>query len=226
VLADIGGRPMLEHVWRGACAAGFDRVLVATDDARVAAAAAAFGAEVVLTGEAPSGTHRVAAAVGEARVRVVNVQADQPFVDPDHLSEICACLGEGAEVATLSAPFGDPADAGEPARVKVTVDEGGRAVDFSRRPLPGARMHLGVYGFGVGWVGRCASVPPSPRSSAEDLEQLAWLDAGIAIHVRSVGRSWPSVDTEADLARARHRAVTGPTAGEPRASTTIRSQGG
>src|SRR5688572_3086189 len=137
---------MLEHVWRRTCAAGcFDRVAVATDDPRVAATAAAFGAEVISTGKARSGTERVAMAVGDADVAVVNVQADQPLLDPRHLVVLAAAIREG-EVTTLTAPgTGDPAD---PARVKVEADAEGFATAFTRKwtgPLGRTwRLHVGL----------------------------------------------------------------------------------
>jgi 3-deoxy-manno-octulosonate cytidylyltransferase (CMP-KDO synthetase) len=212
VLADLHGRTMLEHVWRRTCAAGcFDRVAVATDDPQVAAAAEAFGADVIPTGPARSGTDRVAMAVGDARVAVVNVQADQPLLDPRHLEVLAAALREG-EVTTLSAPgAGDPAD---PARVKVEVDPEGFAAAFSRKWSGHVgrtwRLHVGLYGFAPGVLGRCVTVGSAASAADEDLEQVAWLRAGIAIRVVPVDHASPSVDTPTDLALVRELLCRGP----------------
>jgi 3-deoxy-manno-octulosonate cytidylyltransferase (CMP-KDO synthetase) len=194
---------LLERVWRRTVdAACFERVLVATDHPTVADAARGFGAEVALTGEAPSGTHRVAL-VTPPDVAVVNVQADQPFLDPGHLCALVGLVGQGAEVATLCTALDGAPD--DPALVKVALD-GARALDFSRRPIPAGgpfRRHLGLYGFGPGAVHRCAAAPRSDRAREEDLEQLAWMDAGIGISVAEVDRAPLAVDTAAQLAAAR-----------------------
>ncbi|MEZ4236542.1 MAG: NTP transferase domain-containing protein [Myxococcota bacterium] len=204
VLADLAGRPMLRWVWERTCLAGFDRVLIATDDARVGAVASRFGAEVAYTGPQPSGTHRVAAVVRDLPVDVVNVQGDQPFLDPEALRKVRRALAAGAEVATLSAPYtGDPRD---PARVKVTVDPQGRATEFTRQPRPEARLHVGVYGFGPGQIARCVGLPASARGAVEDLEQIAWLEGGVEIRVEPIDQPWLSVDREADLVDARDMA--------------------
>lgn len=202
VLAEIGGRTMLQRVWDAANEAGcFARVLVATDSDRVAAAAEGFGADVVQTGPAPSGTHRVARVAPE-HAPVIGIQADQPFLDSDHLRTLAALI-ETHPVGTLWAPLsGDPHD---PARVKVVI-EGSRAITFSRRPVPAVgpwRVHVGLYGFGPGWVQRCAAAPRSERALAEDLEQLAWLDHGISIGIAGVSRCGISVDTPEQLQAAR-----------------------
>lgn len=208
VLADLGGITMLEHVWRRVVAAGcFDRVLVATDADEVAAAARSFGGEVALTGPAPSGTHRVAVAVGDRPVAVVDVQADQPLLDPEHLRMLVRRLEDGDPIVTLGAPFeGDP---GAPERVKVVVD-GDRAVDFSRSAVPiGGPFveHLGTYAFAPGVLPRCVAAPRAGRTLGEDLEQLAWLDAGWPIGIALVPRATPSVDTPEQLEAVRARIV-------------------
>lgn len=201
VLADLGGRPMIEHVWRRVVATGlFTRVVVASTDEPVLAWARAVGADGVATEPARDGTHRVSlvarACPGSA---VINVQGDLPFVPSDHLQGLVGALRGGAAVATLAAPLTGPVD--DPARVKVLV---GPPARFSRRPLGGTPLvHIGLYGFGPGWVERCAAAPRSERARQEDLEQLAWLDAGIEVSVIQVDRASPSVDTPDDLAQVR-----------------------
>ncbi len=204
VLADLDGHTMLEHVWRRVQrAACFDRIVVATDSARVGNVARGFGAEVVLTERAESGTARVGQVIRDAGVAVVNVQADQPLLDPAHLVALVEGMRKG-EVATLVAPgTGDPADR---ARVKVDVDHDGLARAFTRRwsgPLRPWWVHVGVYGFAPGMLSRCLEAPPA--GAGEDLEQLAWLHAGIAIRATRLDRVAPSVDTPADLAFVRDR---------------------
>jgi len=195
---------MLEHVWRRVERAEcFDRIVVATDSERVAEVARAFGAEVVLTGPAESGTARVAQVVRDADVRVVNVQADQPLLEPAHLVALVEGMREG-EVATLVAPgAGDPAN---PARVKVEIDPRGLATSFTRRWSGAARswwVHAGVYGFAPGMLALCLEAS-APRAG-EDLEQLAWMEGGIRIRAIRVAHVAPSVDTPADLAFVRDR---------------------
>ncbi|MCB9688506.1 MAG: NTP transferase domain-containing protein [Alphaproteobacteria bacterium] len=199
VLADLHGRPLVWHVWdRAARSGAFDRVLVATDHPSVEAALGPLGVDVVLTDPAPNGTARVAS-VAPRDVAVVNVQGDQPHVDPQHLALLAASLAP-REVRTLAAPLA-LADLHDPARVKVSAD----LADFSRRPFPGAppRVHVGIYGFGPGLVHRCAASPSSDRSRREDLEQLTWIDAGIPVRAIVVDRAATSVDTASDLDRAR-----------------------
>ncbi|MFZ5479971.1 MAG: 3-deoxy-manno-octulosonate cytidylyltransferase [Myxococcota bacterium] len=206
-LAEIGGTPMVVRVWeRVRRARGVGRVVVATDDERIARAAASYGAEVVMTGTCASGTDRVAAAaLGQGARVVVNVQGDEPFVEPDHVDLLADAVTADTPIATLSAPLlGDPAD---PARVKVVCDARGRALYFSRQPLPRARLHLGLYAFSAEALAGCTALPPSPLEQAERLEQLRWLEAGWAIRVVPVAKATLSVDTPADLERARAMAA-------------------
>jgi 3-deoxy-manno-octulosonate cytidylyltransferase (CMP-KDO synthetase) len=186
---------------RGAAAGVFDRILVATDDARIEGVARRFGAEVVRTGAAPSGTHRVALAVGDARPDVVvNVQGDQPLLDPDHLRALVGTTHEHA-IATAMAPFGGGVDPGE-AVVRVIPAADGRAADF-RRSGPARWVHVGLYAF-WGDALRCAvAAPRTERTRRADLEQLAWMDAGLPIHLVPVDRCPPGVDTSAQLEQVR-----------------------
>ncbi len=197
---------MLEHVWRATQRAGcFERVLVASDDDEVLVVADAFGAEGVRSGPASSGTARCAR-VAPVSQAVMCVQADQPFVDPAHLRALSSLVGASvADVATLCTPLvGDPHDR---ARVKVAVN-GPLASDFSRLPIPVGgpyRVHLGLYAFAPGALERCVAHPPSARSEGEQLEQLAWLDAGETIAIAEMQRSEPAIDTPGQLEAARAR---------------------
>ena len=205
-LADIGGAPMVVRVWeRARRAEGIDRVLVATDDARIAAAVRDRGGEAVLTGPCESGTDRVAvAAQGTGARVVVNVQGDEPFVEPTDVARVAAAVNEANPIATAAAPLVDGVD--DPARVKVVCDSDGRALYFSRAPIPSGgpwRLHVGLYAYTADALSRVARLPPSPLERSERLEQLRWLEAGMRIRVVSVPAGPVSVDTPADLERAR-----------------------
>ena len=202
-LADVGGLPMVVHVWRRVAGSGlFDRVVVGTDDDRIAAAVVDGGGEAVITGPAPSGTHRVASVAAELGASdVVNVQGDQPLVPVEALQAVVRGLRR-ASMATVAAPLvGDPADA---ALVKVTVD-GGLARDFSRAPLDGALHHVGIYGFAGGALDLAVAAPSTGRARSEDLEQLAWMDAGLPIAVEGIASAPGGIDTaeQLDLLRSR-----------------------
>lgn len=194
---------MLERVWRRTVAApGFERVVVATDSPRIARLARGFGADVGLTGPASSGTAR-SSLVAPDDVAVAVVQADQPFLDPDHLGALKDSVSR-APIGTLWTEWsGDPADLD---RVKIRI-ETDRVVDFAREPWPDVapRRHVGMYAFRPGWLGRCTQRPPTPRAIQHDLEQLSWLDLGFEMAAQRVSGVAPSVDTWPQLVRSRAR---------------------
>jgi 3-deoxy-manno-octulosonate cytidylyltransferase (CMP-KDO synthetase) len=207
-LADLGGAPMVVRVWeRVRRAEGIDRVLVATDDDRIAAAVRARGGEAVMTGVCASGTDRVAeAARNSGALRVVNVQGDEPFVEPTDIARVAAAVSEGTPIATAAAPLVDGWD--DPARVKVVCDDAGRALYFSRQPIPSGgpyRLHVGLYAFTAQALAAVAALPPGVLERTERLEQLRWLAAGYRIKVVAIPEGALSVDTPADLERARRR---------------------
>ncbi len=222
----IAGRPMIEHVHARARASGAAAVIVATDDGRIADACASFGADVALTDPAhASGTDRLAEVARQRRFAdedvVVNVQGDEPLIAPANVAEVAALLAadRGAALATLATPIDDLAEYLDPNVVKVVRDGAGRALYFSRAPIPwqrdaaaagvedarryaGALRHIGLYAYRAGALKRLAALPPSPLESAERLEQLRALENGLAIAVGiAAARPGPGVDTEADLAR-------------------------
>lgn len=210
-LADIAGRPMVVRVWERVCLApGVDRVAVATDDDRIATAVRDAGGEVIRTGPCPSGSERVAVATRGLRgvEVVVNVQGDEPLIDPETVAAVARAAREGrpGTVTTAAAPLeGDPAD---PARVKVVTDRAGWALCFSRLPIPLRGpwwVHCGIYAFSPATLRRAAALPRSPLEDSEGLEQLRWMDAGIRVRVVPVPAPHPSVDTPADLERVRAR---------------------
>lgn len=206
-LADLGGRPMIVRVWERARQA-VDTVVVATDSPEIAAAVRAAGGDAVLTGECANGTIRCAAAGVDADV-LVNVQGDEPFVDPAHIRAVGEAVG-AAPIATAAAPLvGDPA---EPARVKVVTDDDGHALYFSRAPIPSGgpwRLHVGLYAYAPATLRALVRLPPSPLEASERLEQLRWLAAGYRIQVVDVDAASGGVDTPADLKAAQTRFLEG-----------------
>ncbi|MBN2362417.1 MAG: 3-deoxy-manno-octulosonate cytidylyltransferase [Deltaproteobacteria bacterium] len=215
-LALLAGRPLICHVVERATAARVGPVVVATDDERIVAVAAAAGARVALTrADCRSGTDRVAEAVSAiplaelaADDAVINVQGDEPRVEVAAIRAVVAELSRpGIEMATAAAPL-DAALAESPHVVKVAIDGAGRALYFSRAaipwsdaavPLPRWR-HLGLYGYRRRTLLRLAALPPAPAEQSERLEQLRALHHGIPIAVVHVAAPWRGVDTPADLA--------------------------
>jgi 3-deoxy-manno-octulosonate cytidylyltransferase (CMP-KDO synthetase) len=222
-LADIAGLPMIVRVWRNATAAGIGPVVVAAAETEIAAAIGEAGGIAVLTDPAlPSGTDRVfaasesfdAAAVHEV---VVNLQGDLPFVNPQHLRKVEETLAaSGADIATLAAPITDAADIDNPSVVKPVVawsgdGSHGRALYFSRARAPYGEgrffHHIGIYAFRRAALARFVALPPSELERRENLEQLRALEAGMTIWVGRVEDVPISVDTAADLERARTKAL-------------------
>ncbi len=210
-LLDLGGAPLVWRVYeRVRRCRDLSRVIVATDSPHIVDVVRALGGEAVLV-DAPcaSGTERVARAAAATNAPfVINVQGDEPFVDPIALSRLAQHLRAGATLATLAAPL-PPDRRYDPATVKVVRDAAGDALYFSRAPIPGDQ-HLGVYGFGQAALRAVSTLPRGPLSRAEDLEQLAWLEAGWRIAVVDAPRASVSIDTPADLDAARaHFAAAG-----------------
>lgn len=216
---------MIEHVYRRALACtSAGAVLVATDDERVARAVEAFGGRVRLTSAAHrSGTDRLAeVAAGLDCDLVVNVQGDEPLIEPAMIDEAIAPLAADAELAmsTLRRRIDDPADFVNPNVVKVVVDRQNRALYFSRGPIPFVRSggphdaafkHIGVYVYRRACLLALARLEPTPLERAESLEQLRALEHGIPITVVETAHDSIGVDTPDDLERVRHIALTGVT---------------
>jgi 3-deoxy-manno-octulosonate cytidylyltransferase (CMP-KDO synthetase) len=205
---------MIEHVYRRAARArGVGRVVVLTDDARIARAVAEFGGEVEMTPEeCASGTDRIAhaARLWPEAAAVVNVQGDEPMIDPEAVSAVAEHLAAFPEdpVVTLATPA-TAEEVASPHAVKVVVGLGGRALYFSRSAIPFVRQdggaaplrHLGIYGYQRAALLELASLPPSPLERSEALEQLRALEHGMAIRVLTTARGLPGVDTREDLER-------------------------
>jgi len=214
-MAELGGEPMIVHVVRRASEARrVDHVIVATDDERIAEAAASAGAEAVMTGECPSGTDRVAMAIADRSEWeiVINVQGDEPLLSGDNIDVLVEGLLADDEVrmSTLCRPL-EAERAEDPNAVKVVRDLRGRALYFSRSPIPYPRhreaawklwrLHLGIYGFRRDALAAFVALPPSELEQAEGLEQLRALEHGIPILVLDAPYPAFGVDTPEDLER-------------------------
>ena len=218
-LADIGGVPMIVRVWARAVAAGLGPVVVAAGEPEIVAAVQKAGGQAVLTDpELPSGSDRIWAALNQVdRANehdvVVNLQGDLPALDPDQLKTVVTALDKSsADIATLAAPIDNPADAVNPAVVKAVVawdaDERlGRALYFTRATAPTGDgtlyHHVGLYAYRREALESFVALPPSPLEEREKLEQLRALEAGMSIWVARVDAPPLSVDTPADLEKAR-----------------------
>jgi 3-deoxy-manno-octulosonate cytidylyltransferase (CMP-KDO synthetase) len=216
-LALLAGRPLVQHVVEAALASrAFERVVVATDDDRIAEAVARFGGQVEHTDPAHrSGTDRVAelvARLGAATPEVViNVQGDEPLLDPEALRALVGAFGDpGVQMATLVRPLQDRGERLSPHVVKVVLDRRGNALYFSRSDIPSAPegipvarfAHVGLYGYRPATLLRLAGLPPGTLEQAESLEQLRALENGISIRCVHTGHPSIGVDVPADLARA------------------------
>ena len=224
VLREIGGRPLVQHVWDAARRARADEVIVATDDAQVRDACAAFGAEVQMTSvRHASGTdriHEVARKRGwSASTLVVNLQGDEPLMPPALVRRAAQLLAadRGADIATLCHPLHALEEWLDPNVVKVVMDGQGHALYFSRAPIPWRRdgatraapqlplglafRHIGLYAYRVAALARFSKLAPALLERAEALEQLRALAAGMTIKVGITREPPPrGVDTEEDLA--------------------------
>ena len=223
-LADIAGRPMIEHVYRRAAAARtIDAVIVATDDERIAAAVRTFGGDVRLTSPAhATGTERIAevAAALDCDL-VVNLQGDEPLIEPAAIDEAVEPFRNdaGLLMTSLCQRLGPSEDILDPHVVKVVVDRQGRALYFSRSPIPffrgaaadrqhaGPYKHIGLYVQRREFLLKIAALEPTPLERAEALEQLRVLEHGYAIRMVETQHDSIGVDTPEDLARVR-RLVT------------------
>ncbi|MBY0495418.1 MAG: 3-deoxy-manno-octulosonate cytidylyltransferase [Cyanobacteria bacterium] len=208
ILADIAGKPMIEHVYRRTAAARrVHAVIVATDDQRIADAVHAFGGAALMTrADHGSGTDRIAEAVAALRCGIViNVQGDEPLIEPDTIDAAIAPLlaDTSVEMSTLSRPFQDRAEFEKPSVVKVVTNDSGEALYFSRAPLAGASAHIGLYVYRRETLLKLASAPAARVELAESLEQLRALTLGIRIRVVETRHTAAGVDTQDDLDRVR-----------------------
>ncbi|HLX38488.1 MAG TPA: 3-deoxy-manno-octulosonate cytidylyltransferase [Candidatus Binataceae bacterium] len=217
-LADIGGVPMIVRVWRQVrLARSIERVIVATDDERIAAPVRSAGGEAMLTSPAhQSGTDRIAEVATKVHADIyINVQGDQPFTDPRDLDAVAAPMlaDPTIDMATLATPIADLEEFRNPTKVKVVCDASGNALYFSRSPIPhgrdiegvppGALRHIGIYAYRRDFLLKFASMPQGKLEQLEKLEQLRALENGHRIRVVASVSPQLEIDTAEDLERAR-----------------------
>jgi 3-deoxy-manno-octulosonate cytidylyltransferase (CMP-KDO synthetase) len=206
----IAGKPLVQHVWeRCSRCRNVSRIVIATDDDRIAGAARAFGAEVCLTSpDHPSGTDRIAEAARSLpdATHLVNVQGDEPLVDPNLVDELAARMAANPDIGMITAvhAISDPALLDDPNVVKCVISREGRALYFSRSRIPFPRgshpeakwwRHMGIYGFSRAFLEQFVSWPPSPLEVTESLEQLRALENGAPVHVVVTEHDSPGIDT-------------------------------
>ena len=225
-LADLGGKPMVVRVAERARESGAERIIVATDHPDIAAACAAHGVEVCMTrADHPSGTDRIAEVARTLALApdavVVNLQGDEPLIDPALLAACAARIGLDVPMATCAHPLSDAQDAFNPNVVKVVLDKRGRALYFSRATIPWHRdgfaqdraalppgyvplRHIGLYAYSNAFLQQYPQLEASPLEAIEALEQLRvlWHGVPIAVHVTAEAPH-AGVDTPEDLARVR-----------------------
>ncbi|MBS1936390.1 MAG: 3-deoxy-manno-octulosonate cytidylyltransferase [Bacteroidetes bacterium] len=227
-LVDIGGKSMVQRVVEQArLCTNLAGVVVATDDPRIAAHVSSFGGKAVSTSpDHPSGTDRcweALVALGASGYdAVVNIQGDEPFIAPEQIDEVCACIAQpGVSIATLAQVVADDRDLDDPGEVLITVDARMNALYFSRtaipflrNPVPGPRhlqfrflKHVGLYAYTTEALRRIVQLLPSSLERAESLEQLRWIENGIPVRVGLTEHPSFCVDTPADLERARQWAA-------------------
>lgn len=226
-LADIAGRPMIIHVWERAREAGASRVIIATDDMRIRDACRQHGADVFMTStEHVSGTDRINEVVGELSAAdgdvFVNVQGDEPLMPPENIRQVAElAMRPGTDIATLHVPITSRDEFLDPNVVKLVAGEDGRALYFSRAPIPwyrsseldenrwpvafaGALRHLGIYAYRAAALRRFSAAPPCALEDTEKLEQLRALWMGMTIRTALAARVPPrGVDTPEDLEAVR-----------------------
>ena len=216
-LVPLRGKPLVQHVWeRAGRAKRVGRIIIATDDMRIAEAAFDFGAEVALTSpKHPTGTDRLAEVAKKLKSAsiILNVQGDEPDIAPSTIDRLAEALQDDPKLGMVTAanPLTDPADVQDPNVVKVVTDLAGRALYFSRSVIPHDRdgrggvkylRHQGIYGYRRKVLLAFVKWKPTPLEQAERLEQLRALEHGIAIGVIVVRRGSVGVDVPADLAKA------------------------
>ena len=217
-LADIRGRSMIRRVYEQCQRSTMlDAVVVATDDSRIADHVNAFGGHVVMTApEHPSGTDRCNEALGKLGGTfdyVINIQGDEPFIDPEQIALLAGLLDGKTELATLAKVITDPGMIHNPNVVKVVFNTRGEALYFSRSPIPHVRgkqetdwssaftfhRHIGMYAYRADVLKSITQLSPSSLESAESLEQLRWLENGYRIRIAVTDIESAGIDTPQDI---------------------------
>ncbi len=220
-LIDLGGKSMIQRVYEQALKARrLNDVAVATDDERIFSHVLSFGGKVVMTGNHSSGTDRCFDTLQQQHEKydyVINVQGDEPFIQPEQIDLLAAALNGSIEIATLVKKITDKEALFNPNVVKVVFDRHGKALYFSRSPIPHVRnkpdsewlqsaifyKHIGMYAYRADILEKITKLPVSLLEQAESLEQLRWLEHGFSIHVIETERETLGIDSPEDADRAR-----------------------
>lgn len=221
-LIDLGGKSMIQRVYEQTRKAkSIANVMVATDDERIHQHVLAFGGKSVLTASHhPSGTDRCFDALQQQTEKydyVINVQGDEPFIEPDQIDRLAAALDGTVEIATLAKKINDTETLFNPNVVKVVTTKLGKALYFSRAPIPYLRnkaqtdwvaegiffKHIGLYAYRCDVLEKITRLPVSRLEQAESLEQLRWLDNGFSVWVIETDQETMGIDSPEDAARAR-----------------------
>ncbi len=239
LLLDVTGRPLIQHTWERARAApALSELVVAADSPEIVRVVEALGGRAVLTGAHPSGTDRIAEVVSRRLVDAdifVNIQGDEPDLAPEHVALAVRALVEcsDADMATLGTPIRTLEEVTDNACVKVVSSGTGRALYFSREPIPHVRdrdrenvlsakapwvRHVGLYAYRRNALLRMAALPVSPLERWERLEQLRALEDGFRIQVALVEHSPPGIDTPEDYRRFVARCAAAAEGGDDRHS--------
>lgn len=228
-LALIKGKPMIQRVYEQALKSKLDAVVIATDDMRIADAVMNFGGQYVMTSpNHRSGTDRCCEALDLLKTKydaVVNIQGDEPFIDPKQIDLLVDLIvRDDTPLASLAKRIDDEDELFSPNAVKVVVNQEGNAMYFSRNPIPFMRnvdrdewlakgrfyKHIGIYAYKADVLHQVARMEPSALEQAESLEQLRWLENGLAIRMALSDAENISIDTPDDLHRAEQYAQTKP----------------
>lgn len=226
-LALIKGKPMIQRVYEQALKSKLDAVVIATDDVRIADAVMDFGGQYVMTSpNHRSGTDRCCEALDLLKTKydaVVNIQGDEPFIDPKQIDLLVDLIvRDDTPLASLAKRIDDADELFSPNAVKVVVNQEGNAMYFSRNPIPFMRnvdrdewlakgrfyKHIGIYAYKADVLHQVAHMEPSALEQAESLEQLRWLENGLAIRMALSDAENISIDTPDDLHRAEQYAQT------------------
>lgn len=226
-LAMIKGKTMIQRVCEQAWKSKLDAVVVATDDIRIADEVLGFGGQYVMTDpNHQSGTDRCCEALEMLETQydaVVNIQGDEPFIDPKQINLLIDLISEEkTQIASLATRIDDEGDLFSPNVVKVVMDKDGKALYFSRNPIPFMRnlaqgqwiekfdfyQHIGIYAYKAEALRQVAAMQPSRLELAESLEQLRWLENGLSIHMAVTLSLTISIDTVSDLLKAEQLATT------------------
>ena len=218
-LVIIDGKPMIQRVYEQALKSDLDAIVVATDDVRIADAVSSFGGNVVMTSENhPSGTDRCAEALvnfeGDWKA-VVNIQGDEPYIQPSQINAIASLLKNGAPIATLVKKIDNTEELTNINSPKVVLSNTGDALYFSRQPIPFQKgvnindwlnhgiyyKHIGIYGYQSAILPELTQLKQSKLEMAESLEQLRWLENGYTIKTAETAENTVAIDTPEDLSR-------------------------